>query len=119
MKPIKFIYTILLSLLVFHGSVEYYKYPSDLNNCQIQDIFLASDIPQLESSSLYMTDSEIHFIIKKKVKIRTANSEASLLKKYCYSKLFDFKELKENIIYSIASIYKDQRHNHLHLYQLF
>lgn len=119
MKPIKFIYTILLSLLVFHGSVEYYKYPSELSNCQIQDIFLASDIPQLESSSLYMTDAEMHFVIKKKIKTRAANSETSILKNPYYSKLLDFKVLKESIIYSIATIYEDQRHAHLHLYQLF
>ncbi|MCV9934293.1 hypothetical protein OIU80_18600 [Flavobacterium sp. LS1R47] len=119
MKPIKFIYVILLSLLTFHGSVEYYKYPSELSNCQIQDIFLASDIPQVDSSSLYMTDTEMHFIIKKKVKNRAANSETSILKKSYYTKLFDFKVLKENIIYSIATIYEDQRHAHLHLYQLF
>ncbi|MDN3673485.1 hypothetical protein QWY99_10510 [Flavobacterium branchiarum] len=119
MKPIKFIYTILLSLLVFHGSVEYYKFPSEVNNYQLQDLFLASEVPQLESSSLYMTDAEMHFILKKNIKSRVANSETSLLKKHDYSNLFDFKELKEKIIYSIATIYKDQRHNHLHLYQLF
>jgi hypothetical protein len=119
MKPIKFIYAILLSLLTFHGSVEYYKYPSELSNCQIQDMFLASDIPQVDSSSLYMTDTEMHFILKKKVKARTANSETTILKKPYYTKLFDFKVLKESIIYSIVAIYEDQRHAHLHLYQLF
>lgn len=119
MKPIKFIYAILLTLLTFHGSVEHYKYPSELNNYQIQDIFSASDIPQLEPSFLFMNDVEMHFVIKKKIKTRLVNSETSILKNPYYTSIFDFKVLKENIIYSIATTYKDQRHNHLHLYQLF
>lgn len=119
MKHPKFISIILLFLLSFLGSTEFYKYSSELNNCQAQDIFLTSDIPSVLSSVHAMNDMEMHFLVKNKIKKRVLSSDTNSIKNADYSNLVCFKTLKDNIIYSIATIYENQRHTHLHLYQLF
>lgn len=120
MKHLKFISVILLFLLSFLGSTEFYKYSFELNNDQAQDLFLTSDIPPVLSSPLSMSnDVDVHFVVKNKIKKRVPSSETSSIKNTDYSNLVCFKTLKDSIIYSIATIYENQRHTHLHLYQLF
>ncbi|MFA9187951.1 hypothetical protein AAGV33_13650 [Flavobacterium sp. FBOR7N2.3] len=120
MKPIKSIYIIILSLLTFYGSVEFYKYSFEANNYQTQDVFLASDVSQVESSSASMSnDMKMHFVIKKKAKTRVEDSETRTLKKNYSTNFFTLKLLKESIFFSVASLYQIQQHTHLHLYQLF
>ena len=120
MKHPKFIFVTLLFLLSFLGSMEFYKYSSELNNCQTQDLFLTSDIPPVLSSDLSMSnDVDMHFLIKNKIKKRVLSSETNSIKNIDYSNLVCFKALKNNIIYSISTIFENQRHTHLHLYQLF
>ncbi|APA00301.1 MULTISPECIES: hypothetical protein [Flavobacterium] len=120
MKSIKFIYIIILSLLTFCGGVELYKYSSESNNCLTKDIFLDSDVSQVESSSVSMScDIKMHFILKKKAKTRVEDSKTRVLKNIYYTNFVGLKFLKENIIFSAASLYQIQQHIHLHLYQLF
>lgn len=120
MKHPKFISIILLFLLSFLGSTAFYNYSSELNHCQTQDIFLTSEIPPVLTSTLSMSnDVDVHFLVKNKIKKRVQNSETSSIKNTDYSNLVCFKTLKDSIIYSIATIYENQRHTHLHLYQLF
>lgn len=120
MKNYKFISIVLLLLLSFLGSTELYKYSSESNNCQTQDFFLVADIPQVLSSALSMAnDVDLHFILKNKIKKRVLGSETNELK-YAYdTNLVRLKTLKDNLIYSSATLLKSQRHTHLHLYQLF
>ncbi|KFF10021.1 hypothetical protein B0A62_13965 [Flavobacterium hydatis] len=114
MKNIKFISVIFLFLLSLSGSTEFYKYSSELSNFNAQEHILDT-----VSSTLSMSnDLDVHFIIKK-IKNRVANSESSALAKNYYTQLVHFKVLKDNVIYSILSIYENQSHTHLHLYQLF
>ncbi|KIA99560.1 hypothetical protein B8T70_02600 [Flavobacterium sp. AJR] len=114
MKHIKFISVILLFLLSLLGSTEFYKYSFELDNYNGQEHIL-----ETVSSTLSMSnDLDVHFIIKK-IKNRIVSSESSALKKDYYTQLVHFKVLKDNVIYSIATIYENQRHTHLHLYQLF
>lgn len=118
MKHHKFISVILLFLLSFVGSTEFYKYSSELNNGQTQDVFLTFDVNQVVSSAL-SNDVDVHFLIKNKVKKRVSSSETNALKKAYDTNLFDLKTLKDNVIYSVSTILENQCHTHLHLYQLF
>lgn len=120
MKHLKFISLILLFLLSFLGSTEFYKYPCELSHSQYQGDLLALDLPQVESSYLSMSnDMDIHFVAKKNLKNRTANTASSILKNLYHIDLVSFKVLKNGLIYGIATIYQVQLHSHLHLYQLF
>lgn len=120
MKPTKFIYFVLSALLTFYGNVEFYKYSSEPNHCQIQDIFLASDASQVESYTVSMSnDMKAHFVVKKKAKTRVEDSENRILKNIYHTTFVGFKILKDSVIYGVASIYQIQQHTHLHLYHLF
>lgn len=120
MKHFKFISLILLFLLSFIGSSEFYKYPSEQSSYQSQDLLLALDIPQIESYTLSMSsDLDIHFVAKNNLKNRTAGSISSMLKNLYGTELVPFKILKNGLIYGMANLYQVQLHSHLHLYQLF
>ncbi len=121
MRPIKSIYNILLALLVFYSSVEFCKYSSDLNfHNPTQELFSASDIPQIEFDSFCTSkDIKAHFTIKKKVKSRVEDSQTRFVKNLYHTHFFNFKILKEKIIYGIAEINELQQQIHLHLYHLF
>ncbi|MGE6355893.1 hypothetical protein ACQKCJ_18650 [Flavobacterium sp. NPDC079362] len=120
MKHLKFISLILVFVLTFVGCIEYYQYPSELHYNQSQDLFMASDIPQVESSTISLSsDLDIHFVVKKNLKNRNGSSVSCILKNFYNNKLVHFKILKNGLIYGITSIYQCQQHTHLHLYQLF
>jgi hypothetical protein len=120
MKHFKFISIILLFLLSFLGSSEFYKYPSERSSGQAQELFLALEIPQIESYTLSMSgDLDIHFVSKNNLKNRTAGSISSILKSLYCIELVPFKILKNGLIYGMANLYQVQLHSHLHLYQLF
>ena len=120
MKHLKFISVILLFLLSFLGNTEFYKYPVHLTHSQAQDLFiLDSDAPQVLTTNLSANDADIHFVANKKQSNRITGTYSNVLKKSYYASLLHFKALKSDLIYSITSIYKNQGHAHLHLYQLF
>jgi hypothetical protein len=120
MKHFKFVSIILLFLLSFLGSSEFYKYPSERSSSQAQELFLALEIPQVESSTLAMSnDLDIHFVAKNNLKNRTAGSISSILKNLYYVEFIPLKTLKNGLIYGMANLYQVQLHSHLHLYQLF
>lgn len=119
MKPIKFIYIVLLSLLSFFRGTETYKQPVHLNHCLTLDSVAADDT--FTSSSDYSSSKnlEVHYKIKKKIKARATTLEQSTIKAPYFSNLVNFRLYKKSLIYGIASVYQVQRHTHLHLYQLF
>lgn len=115
MKHLKFISVILLFLLSFSASSEFYNYHGELSSSPTSNIVLDS-----VSSTLSMSnDVEMHFVVKKKMKTRVASSYSSIIKNYFYTKLIHFKTLRNTLIYSITTIYHNQGQTHLHLYQLF
>ncbi|PIF71224.1 hypothetical protein CLU99_1989 [Flavobacterium sp. 2] len=120
MKQIKFISVILLFLLTFTSSAEYFKHPSEFSVCHGQDFLSTSEIPEVLPSALIISkDLDIHFIVKKKMKSRAVSSDSNILKSLYFTKLVHFKVFEDSLIYGIANIYQIQRHTHLHLYQLF
>lgn len=121
MKPFKFIGIVLLFLLPLFSGSELSKHPVALTICEAQESFLAAEVPQFSSSSLANPkDLDIHFIVKKKIKIRATTSENnSTLKTPYFTKLVAFKIFKNRLIYGIPTTYQILRHTHLHLYQLF
>lgn len=120
MKPIKFIYIILLALLSFFSNVEFCKHSSEFRKHHFaQDIFTTAEIPELEPSTVSMSnDMKARFTVKKKAKPRVEESENRSVKNL-YQTSFSFLALKEKKIYSIAAIYNIQRQILLHLYHLF
>ncbi len=119
MKPIKFIYIVLLSLLSFFRSAETYKLPSEHNKCIILDSVTADDTYHFSSDYSSSKSVDLHCVVKKKIKGRATTLEQSTIKAPYYSNLINFKLYKKSLIYGIASIFQLERHTHLHLYQLF
>lgn len=120
MKHFKFISLILLFLVSFLGNTEFYEYPVELSHAHAQDLFiLDSDTPQILSTNLSAHEADVHFVVKKKQNSRVVGTYSSISKKSYYSSLLNFKVLRNKIIYSVAVIYKNEGHTHLHLYQLF
>jgi len=119
MKPIKFIYIVLLSLLSFFRGTETYQQPVHFSSCITLDSVTADDT--LFNSSDYSSSKnlEVHYKLKKKIKSRATTLEQSTIKAPYFSNLINFKLYKKSLIYGIASIYQVQRHTYLHLYQLF
>ncbi|WPO79640.1 hypothetical protein [Flavobacterium sp. KACC 22761] len=118
MKPVKFIYIVLLSLLSFFRGAETVQQSIPFSNCITLDSVAADD--SLSSSDFSSSKNlEVHYIIKKKIKSRATISQQSTIKAPYFSNLINFKLYKKSLIYGIASIYQVQRHTYLHLYQLF
>ncbi|KAF2508081.1 hypothetical protein [Flavobacterium foetidum] len=119
MKPIKFLYIVLLSLLSFFRSTETYQQQAYLSHCITHDSVTTDDnlihTPDFSSSK----NLEVHYNIKKKIKSRATTLEQSTIKAPYFSNLINFKLYKKSLIYGIASIYQVERHTYLHLYQLF
>lgn len=118
MKPSKFIYIVLLSLLSFFRGTETYTLPVELNPCITLDSVAADDVLSF-SSDFSSKTIDLHCIAKKKMKCRATTLEQSTIKAPYLSNLVKFKLHKESLIYGIASTYHIERHPHLHLYQLF
>ncbi len=119
MKPSKFIYIVLLSLLSFFRGTETYTLPIELNPCITLDSVEADDVLHFSSDFSTSKTIDLHCIAKKKIKGRATNEEQSTIKAPYFSNLINFKLYKKSLIYGIASIYQIERHTHLHLYQLF
>lgn len=119
MKPIKFIYIILLSLLSFFRSAETYKLPAENTSCIILDSVEADDTYHFSSDYSSSKSLDLHCIVKKKIKGRATTLEQSTIKAPYFSNLVNFKLYKKSLIYGIASTFQVERHTHLHLYQLF
>ena len=119
MKPTKFIYILLLSLLSFFRGTETYQQPLHFSSCIVLDSVAADDL-QIHSSDFSSSKNlEIHYKVKKKIKARATTLEQSTIKAPYFSNLINFKLYKKSLIYGIASLYQVQRHTYLHLYQLF
>jgi hypothetical protein len=119
MKPIKFIYIVLLSLLTFFRGIETYQQPVSISNCIALDSVAADDTLIHSSDFSSSKNLEVHYKLKKKIKCRATTLEQSTIKAPYFSNLVNFKLYKKSLIYGIASIYQVQRHTYLHLYQLF
>ena len=118
MKPYKFIYIVLLSLLSFFRGTETYKLPAHFGHCITLDSVAADDTQIFSSDFSSSKNLEVHYNLKKKIKSRATTLEQSTIKAPYFSSLINFKLYKKSLIYGIASIYQIQRHTHLHLYQL-
>ncbi|MDP5202041.1 hypothetical protein [Flavobacterium sp. DG2-3] len=119
MKPTKFIYIVLLSLLCFFRGTETYHPIYHTNNCITLDSVTADDTQIFSSDFSSSKNLEVHYKLKKKIKSRATTLEQSTIKAPYFSNLVNFKLYKKSLIYGIASIYHIERHPHLHLYQLF
>jgi len=119
MKPTKFIYIILLSLLSFFRGTETYQQPVHQTHCITLDSVAADDLLSFSSDFSSSKNLEVHNVVKKKIKSRATTLEQSTIKAPYFSSLINFKLYKKSLIYGIASIYQVQRHTYLHLYQLF
>lgn len=119
MKPVKFIYIVLLSLLCFFRGTETYQPIYNFSNCITLDSVAADDTQIFSSDCSSQKNLEVHYKLKKKIKGRATTLEQSTIKVPYFSNLINFKLYKKSLIYGIASIYQVQRHTHLHLYQLF
>ncbi|WP_433830172.1 hypothetical protein [Flavobacterium anhuiense] len=119
MKPAKFIYIVLLSLLCFFRGTETYTPIYNISNCITLDSVAADDTQIFSSDFSSSKNLEVHYKLKKKMKCRATTLEQSTIKAPYFSNLVNFKLAKETLIYGIASIYHIERHPHLHLYQLF
>ncbi|WP_433763517.1 hypothetical protein [Flavobacterium ginsenosidimutans] len=119
MKPTKFIYIVLLSLLSFFRGTETYQPIYSANSCITLDSVTADDVLSFSSDFSTSKTIDLHCIVKKKIKGRATTLEQSTIKAPYLSNLVNFKLYKESLIYGIASIYHIERHPHLHLYQLF
>lgn len=119
MKPIKFIYIVLLSLLSFFRGTETFQQPVYQSSCITLDSVAADDAISFSSDFSSSKNLEVHYVLKKKMKCRATTLEQSTIKAPYFSNLINFKLYKKSLIYGIASIYQVQRHTYLHLYQLF
>jgi len=119
MKPAKFIYVVLLSLLCFFRSAETYQPILSASSCITLDSVAADDTQIFSTDFSSSKNLEVHYKLKKKMKCRATTLEQSTIKAPYFSNLVNFKLYKETLIYGIASIYHIERHPHLHLYQLF
>ncbi|PBI94269.1 hypothetical protein BSF41_00180 [Flavobacterium sp. ACN2] len=119
MKPTKFIYVVLLSLLSFFRGTETYSPIYSASNCITLDSVAADDTQIFSSDFSSSKNLEVHYKLKKKMKCRATTLEQSTIKAPYFCNLVNFKVYKETLIYGIASIYHIERHPHLHLYQLF
>lgn len=118
MKKIKFI-AILLFLLAFISG-------SGFSNYSVEPIIFEHQVNSLPSEKTVFSSKAFDYkkeagvsIIKKKIKHRATTSENSTLRVPYFTKLVQFKIFKNSLIYGIATVYQIQRHNYLHLYQLF
>lgn len=64
-------------------------------------------------------DLDVHYKFKNKVRYRATASESSALDLPYITKPAHLTLFKSRLIYGISVIYHIQRHNYLHLYQLF
>ncbi|MFD2940052.1 hypothetical protein [Flavobacterium notoginsengisoli] len=119
MKPGKFLYIVLLSLLSFFRGTETYTLPIELNPCITLDSVAADDVLSFSSDFSTSKTIDLHCIVKKKIKGRATTLEQSTIKAPYFSNLINFRLYKKSLIYGIAKIYQVQRHTYLHLYQLF
>ncbi len=119
MKPGKFLYVVLLSLLCFFRGTEKYALPVELNPCITLDNVEADDALHFSSDFSTSKTIDLHCIVKKKIKGRATTLEQSTIRVPYFSNLVNFKLYKKSLIYGIAKIYQVQRHTYLHLYQLF
>lgn len=119
MKPTKFIYIVLLSLLSFFRGTETYQPIHHVNSCITLDSVTTDDLLSFSSDFSTSKTIDLHSIVKKKIKGRATTLEQSTIKAPYFSNLVNFKLYKKSLIYGIASIYQVQRHTYLHLYQLF
>jgi hypothetical protein len=119
MKKTKFTCIILLFLLLFIRSTESYKYHAEQNVHENLCELTLADIPQLLSSDLINKEIQIHYFLKKKLKLRATTLDCSTVRAPYCSNLIKFRNYKKSLIYGVASIYQIQRHTYLHLYQLF
>lgn len=119
MKKLKFIAVILLFLLAFISGSGFSKYSVEPVIFEDQENSFSSEKSVFSSKAFdYKKQADVS-IVKKKIKYRATTSENSTLRVPYFTKLVQFKILKNRLIYGIATVYQIQRHNYLHLYQLF
>lgn len=119
MKKLKLIAVILLFLLAFISGSGFSKYSVEPVLFDDQLSPLSSEKSVFSAKTFdYKKDADVS-IIKKKIKYRATTSENSTLRAPYFTKLVQFKIFKNRLIYGIATVYQIQRHNYLHLYQLF
>nr|WP_241774396.1 hypothetical protein [Flavobacterium sp. Root935] len=120
MKQYKFTAVILLFLLAFISGSGFCKQAVEPAVSHTKVNFFSSEKYKISPITFGQAkESDLHFIVKKKVKYRATTSESSTLKAPYFTKLVHFKIFKNRLIYGIATTYQIQRHTHLHLYQLF
>src|SRR6218665_2355445 len=114
MKPGKFLYIVLLSLLSFFRGTETYTLPIELNPCITLDSVAADDVLSFSSDFSTSKTIDLHCIVKKKIKGRATTLEQSTIKAPYFSNLINFRLYKKSLIYGIAKISQVQRHTYLH-----
>ncbi|PBJ10212.1 hypothetical protein [Flavobacterium sp. ACN6] len=124
MKQLKLIAFILVFLSAFSSSRgASHKYSTGSASYPIAQDLTTFNTTSFSSSFTLkdnnLDDLDVPLTPKKKIKHRATVTEKSALRTPYIAKSENFKIFKTQLIYGIATTYQIQRHNYLHLYQLF
>ncbi|PBJ07978.1 hypothetical protein [Flavobacterium sp. ACN6] len=125
MKYIKLISVFLLLLLAFTTGSASGRSPETAASAHLKAVQFKSDFISFDTTlvsslfSMKYKELDVHFKFKSKIKNRATASESDALNIPYNTKSALFTTFRNSLIYGIEVIYQIQRHNYLHLYQLF
>lgn len=120
MKYLKLLYVFLILLPVFTAGSASGRSPEPSCAGHLKTGFISFDNTLITSAFVIKyKELDVHFKFKSRVKNRATASESDALNILYSTKPALFTIFKNSLIYGIEVIYQIQRHNYLHLYQLF
>lgn len=120
MKHLNLLYVFLLLLPAFTADSASGRSPEPSCAGHLKTGFISFDNTLITSAFVIKyKELDVHFKFKSKVKYRATASESDALNIPYSTKSALFTIFKNSLIYGIEVIYQIQRHNYLHLYQLF